>query len=129
MIGPNLLHVVLLGFAAMCAYFTLGEMNHRSLRRQRLFAPVLFADACALVFLLFHLGTRQPQWVFGAALAAGLAIGTVRGFTLSLQIDHMFDRFACPGRAVRSSSRSRWWRPCCSRSAALSRAPPGRPSA
>ena len=38
MIGPNLLHIVLLGFAVICAYFTLGEMNRRSLRRQRLFA-------------------------------------------------------------------------------------------
>jgi hypothetical protein len=96
MIEPNLLHIVLLGFAVMCAYFTLGEMNHRSLRRPRLFAPVLFAAACALVFLLFHLGAKQPQWVFGAVFVGGLVIGTVRGFTLPLQIDHMFARVRLP---------------------------------
>jgi hypothetical protein len=96
MIGPNLLHIVLLVFAMACTYFTLGEMNHRSLRLQRLFAPVLLSGGCALVFLLFHLGAARPHWVFGAFLVGGLAIGSVRGFTLPLQIDHMFDRVRLP---------------------------------
>src|SRR5688500_15644331 len=96
MIGPKLLHLVLLGLAVTLAYFTLCEMNRRSLRRPRLFAPVLFAAACALVFLLFHLGGKQPHWVFGAVLIGGLVIGTVRGVTLPLQIDHMFDRVRLP---------------------------------
>ena len=129
MIGPNLLHIVLLGFAVTCAYFTLGEMNHRSLRRPRLFAPVLFAAACALVFLLFHLGAKQPQWVFGAVLVGGLVIGTVRGFTLPLQIDHMFARVRLPRARGSFLVALALVGACCSRSAVLSRGPPGHPSA
>lgn len=94
--GPNLLHLVLLVCALPCARYTLSEMRHRPLPRGRLAAPALLAMACALVFLLFHLGSQRPPWVFAAALAGGLAIGALRGFTLQLQVDHMFDKVRLP---------------------------------
>jgi membrane protein CcdC involved in cytochrome C biogenesis len=90
--GPNLLHLVLLACALPCVRYTLSEMGRRPLPRWRLTAPVLLAATCALVFLLFHVGSQQPPWIFVSALAAGLAVGLVRGFTLELQVDHMFER-------------------------------------
>ena len=98
--GPNLLHLVLLVCALPCARYTLSEMRHRPLPRGRLAAPALLAMACALVFLLFHLGSQRPPWIFIAALAGGLAIGALRGFTLQLQVDHMFDKPAAGARLV-----------------------------
>ena len=94
--GPNLLHLVLLVCALPCARYTLSEMRHRPLPRGRLAAPPLLALASALVFLLFHLGSQRPAWIFAAALAGGLAIGALRGFTLQLQVDHMFDKVRLP---------------------------------
>ena len=95
-LGPNLLHLVLLVCALPCARFTLSEMRHRPLPRGRLAAPALLAMACALVFLFIYLGSQQPPWMFAAALVAGLAIGALRGFTLQLQVDHMFDKVRLP---------------------------------
>lgn len=96
MIGPNLLHLVLLGCALPCARYTFGEVRHRPLPRGRLAAPVLLAGACAMVFLLFHLGNRQPAWTFAASMFAGLIIGAVRGATIRLEIDHMFEKVRLP---------------------------------
>src|SRR4030095_1468753 len=95
-LGPNVLHLVLLVFALPCARYTLSEMRHRPLPRGRLAAPALLAVGCALVFLFIHLGSQRPAWMFVAALAAGLAIGALRGFTLQLQVDHMFDKVPRP---------------------------------
>jgi 4-hydroxybenzoate polyprenyltransferase len=95
-VGPNVLHLALLACALPCARYTLSEMRHRPLPRGRLAAPALLAMACALVFLLFQLGSQRPPWIFLAALAGGLAIGTLRGFTLQLQVDHMFDKVRLP---------------------------------
>lgn len=95
-VGPNLLHLLLLACALPCARYTLSELRHRPLPRGRLAAPALLAMACALVFLLFHLGSQRPPWMFAAALTAGLAIGTLRGFTLQLEVDHMFDKIRLP---------------------------------
>lgn len=94
--GPNLLHLLLLILALPCARYALSEMRHRPLPRGRLAAPALLAMGCALVFLLFHVGSQRPPWMFGAALAVGLAIGVLRGLTLQLQVDHMFDRVRLP---------------------------------
>jgi hypothetical protein len=52
--------------------------------------------ACALVFLLFHLGAREPAWTFFAAMGAGLLVGVTRGLTLSLEVDHMFEKVRLP---------------------------------
>jgi hypothetical protein len=94
-------------------------MRHRPLPRGRLAAPALLAMACALVFLLFHLGSQRPPWVFAAALAGGLAIGALRGFTLQLQVDHMFDKVRLPRARGSFLVALGLVRPCCSRSAAL----------
>jgi hypothetical protein len=94
--GPNLLHLLLLALALPCARYALSEMRHRPLPRGRLAAPALLSMGCALVFLLFHLGAQQPPWMFGVALATGLAIGLLRGMTLQLQVDHMFDKVRLP---------------------------------
>jgi hypothetical protein len=95
-VGPNLLHLVLLVCALPCARYTLSEMRHRPLPRGRLAAPALLALACALVFLLFHLGSQRPAWTFAVAFTGGLAIGALRGFTMQLQVDHMFDKVRLP---------------------------------
>lgn len=95
-VGPNVLHIVLLGLAVPCVVYTLGEMRHWSLSRTRLAMPPLLAVACALVFLLIHLGSRQPAWMFGLSVLAGLAVGALRGFTVQLEVDHMFERIRLP---------------------------------
>jgi hypothetical protein len=94
--GPNLLHLVLLACALPCARYTLSETRHRPLPRWRLTAPALLAMPCALVFLFFHVAAQQPPWIFVAALAGGLAVGILRGITLELQVDHMFDKVRLP---------------------------------
>lgn len=96
MVGLNILHIVLLGCSLPCARFTLSEARHRPLPKRRLAAPVLLALGCAAVFLFLHLGTRQPFWIFFAAMGGGLVIGAVRGFTLPLEVDHMFEKVRLP---------------------------------
>lgn len=95
-VAPNLLHVVLLIFALACARFTLSELRHRSLTRSRLIAPAGLALVCALVFLFFQAGAQRPPWLLGAALIGGLALGVVRGFTMRLEVDHMYERARLP---------------------------------
>jgi hypothetical protein len=96
MVGFNILHLVLPGCSLPCVRFTLSEARHRPLRRWRLAAPVLFALACALVFLLFHLGARDPAWTFFAAMGAGLLLGAARGLTLQPEVDHMLEKVRLP---------------------------------
>lgn len=95
-VGPSLFHLVLLAGAICCFALTLREVRHRPLTSWRLVAPVLAAAACALVFFLLKVGTGQPPWTFGAALAAGLAVGAARGFTLKLQADHVSGMIRLP---------------------------------
>lgn len=89
-VGPNFLHLVLLVGAAACVALTLRELGQRPMSLQRAAAPAFVAGACALVFFLLKVANGHPAWTFGAALAAGFAGGVVRGFTLKLQIDHMY---------------------------------------
>jgi hypothetical protein len=51
---------------------------------------------CALVVLFFHVAAQRPPWIFAAAMAAGLAVGILRGITLELQVDHMFGKVRLP---------------------------------
>ena len=95
-VGFNVLHVVLLACALFCVHFTLGEVRHRPLTRPRLWAPPLLSLACALIFLLIHLGTRQSPWTVAVAAGAGLAIGLLRGFTLAIEVDHQIDKVRLP---------------------------------
>lgn len=96
MVGFNILHLVLLGCSLPCLRFTLNEARRRPLPRGRLAVPVLFALACALVFLLFHLGDRDPAWTFFAAMGAGLLLGAAHGLTMPLEVDHLFDIVRLP---------------------------------
>lgn len=95
-VAPNVLHVFLLVFALACARFTLSELRHRSLTRSRLIAPAALALVCALVFLFFQAGTHRPPWLLAAALIGGLALGALRGFTMRLEVDHMYERARLP---------------------------------
>lgn len=62
----------------------------------RLWAPPLSSVGVAAAFLLIHLGTRQSAWTFAAAGFVGLAVGLVRGLTLKIEVDHMFDKVRLP---------------------------------
>ena len=95
-VAPNVLHVLLLVFALACARFTLSEWRHRSLTRSRLIAPVGLALACALVFLFFQAGSHRPPWLLAVALIGGLGLGALRGFTMRLEVDHMYERARLP---------------------------------
>jgi hypothetical protein len=94
--GLNLLHLALLVGAFMCVRLSAGEMGGRCVRRARLAWPALLALFCAGIFLLFHVGLRQPAWIFGVALAVGLAAGAAKAFPIPLEVDHMFERVRLP---------------------------------
>jgi fluoride ion exporter CrcB/FEX len=98
--GLNLLHLVLLASTLACIRLTLVETRGRSLRRGRLAWSALLALLCAGIFLLFHVGVRQPPWVFGAALAAGVLGGVTCGCTVAFEVDHMFDKIRLPQARV-----------------------------
>ncbi len=95
-VPPNLLHVLLLIFALACARFTLSELRHRSLTRTRLCAPAVLALACALVFLFFQVGAQRSPLLLAAALIGGLGLGALRGATMRLEVDHMYERTRLP---------------------------------
>jgi hypothetical protein len=56
----------------------------------------VLAGACALAFLLLAPGNGQQSRTFGVAVAAGLVVGTVRGFTLRLEVDRTFTAVRLP---------------------------------
>ena len=94
--ADNLPHIVLLACALPCVLFTLGELRHLPLSLARLSMPPLLAVTSALLFLLLAVGIARPPWTFGAALASGLAVGSVRGLTLQLQVDPVLARVRLP---------------------------------
>lgn len=95
-VAPNVLHAVLLVLALACARFTLSELRHRSLTRSRLITPAGLALVCALIFLFFQVGAQRPPWLLAAALIGGLVLGGVRGATMRLEVDHMYERARLP---------------------------------
>lgn len=86
----NLLHLVLVLGAMAAAHLALREIRGRSMRPWRLFALPAVAIGLALVLVLFQLAARQPAWWFGAAFAASIAAGAVRGATMLLKVDQNF---------------------------------------
>ncbi len=99
-LGLNFLHLVLLVSAVACVRLCVGELRSRCVRRSRLAWPALLALVCAAIFLLFHVGLRQPPWVFGLALAIGVTAGAASGFPVALEVDHMFERVRLPAARV-----------------------------
>jgi hypothetical protein len=95
-IAPNVLHALLLVLALACARFTLSELRHRSLTRTRIIAPAGLALLCACIFLFFQIGAQRPAWLLAVALVGGLALGAVRGATMRLEVDHMYERARLP---------------------------------
>jgi hypothetical protein len=83
----NLLHLVLVLGAVGAVHLALREIRGRSMRAWRLFALPAVAVILAMILVLFQLAARQPSWWFGAALAAGAAVGAVRGATMMLKVD------------------------------------------
>lgn len=74
----NLLHLLLIFGVASCILLALREISGRSMTLLRLFMLPLLAMGMALVFLLFYLASRNPPWMFGAALLFGFLAGGVR---------------------------------------------------
>ena len=94
--GLNLLHLVMLVGVLTCVRLAASDLHSRSVRRSRLAWPAVLALACSAIFLLFHVGLRQPPWIFGLALAVGVLAGVARGALVPLEVDHMFERVRLP---------------------------------
>lgn len=94
--GLNFLHLVMLVGVLTCVRLAAADLHSRSVRRSRLAWPAVLALACSAIFLLFHVGLRQPPWIFGLALAAGVLTGAARGIFVPLEVDHMFERVRLP---------------------------------
>ncbi len=83
----TLVHLLLVGAAGGCIYLSLREVRRRYISTWRLFAPAFLALFAATILSLLQLAERQPPWLFGAALAAGFAIGAARGMTIGIRHD------------------------------------------
>ncbi len=68
--------------------------------RGRLLVLPFLAAIIALVFLLFLLASRHPIWMFGTSMSVGLVIGAVRGLTMKVQYDQMWQLVRPTGRRV-----------------------------
>ena len=98
--GLNFLHLLLLVSAVACVRLSAIDLRGRCVRRARLAWPAMLAVFCAAIFLLFHVGLKQPAWVFGLALAIGIAAGAAKAFPVPLEVDHMFERVRLPPTRV-----------------------------
>ena len=92
----NILHLLIVLGAAGCAAVLLREARGRLLHPSRLFAAPLLAAVAALFLLaLLTLEMRQPR-LWALALVLGALPGAVRGFTMRLQVDHMWSLIRLP---------------------------------
>ena len=98
--GLNFLHLLLLVSVVACVRLSTSDLRSRCVRRARLAWPALLALFCASIFLLFHVGFRQPAWSFGLALAVGLAAGATNAIQVPIEVDHMFERLRMPATRV-----------------------------
>ena len=83
----TLVHVLLALGAGSCVYFALREIRRRYVSIWRLFVPAALASLVAACMFLLQVIAHRPPWVFEAALLAGLALGALRGFTTTVQVD------------------------------------------
>lgn len=86
----NILHFLVALGATGCAGVLLREARGRLLRPVRLFAaPFLAAVAALFLLALVAPEAREPR-LWAVALALGGLSGALRGFAMTLQVDHMW---------------------------------------
>ena len=103
--SPNILHVILAFGGAGCLFAAMLETRRRTIKRWRLLWPPCLALAVAAVAGLAQIEMEQPIWPFAAVIAIGLAIGVVRGATISFKVDHYWSLI----QVRRTSRRALGW--------------------
>ena len=92
----NILHFLVALGASGCAGVLLREARGRLLRPARLFAaPFLAAVAALFLLALVAPEAREPR-LWAVALALGGLSGALRGFAMTLQVDHMWSLIRLP---------------------------------
>ena len=92
----NILHLLIVLGAAGCAAVLLREARGRLLHPSRLFAAPLLAAVAALFLLAAVTPEMRRPELWAVALALGALPGAVRGFTMRLQVDHMWSLIRLP---------------------------------
>ncbi len=93
----NLLHILLLLSAGACFYYVLWENRQRTIAFRKHFRSSWFAIGAVLLLVFFRVGMKQPVWPIGSALAAGIVVGGIYGFTLKLRVDRSWSIPRPPG--------------------------------
>ena len=88
MVNLNILHLLIALGAAGCAGVLVHEAQGRVLRPSRLAAAPLLAAVAALFLLALVAPDDRAPKLWAVALALGALPGAVRGFVLTLQVDH-----------------------------------------
>lgn len=83
----SLVHALLALAAAASIYLVVREVRRTYVSQWRLFAPGTMALVAATGLMLLQVGGGQARWPFAAAMAAGAAIGMVRGMMLEVHHD------------------------------------------
>jgi hypothetical protein len=87
----SLLQMVAVMAAACCVCLAASEGRAQPLKLRRLAGPPLLVALVAIILLSVGGASRQPVLMSSMALATGLLVGAVRGLTMRLQIDHMWN--------------------------------------
>jgi hypothetical protein len=83
----NVLHLLLVLSSGACLYFAWQETRDKVVKLDRLFRAPIFALIVGLILMTIQtVGAKHPTWFFLAAFFAGVALGAVRGFTITLSI-------------------------------------------
>ena len=83
----NVLHLLLVLSSGACLYFAWQETRDKVVKLDRLFRAPLFAVIVGLILMTIQtVGAKHPTRFFLAAFFAGVALGPVRGFTITLSI-------------------------------------------
>lgn len=83
----TLVHMLLAFGAGSCVYFALREIRRRYVSIWRLFVPAALASLVAACMFLLQVIAHRPPWMFETTLLAGLALGALRGFTTTVEVD------------------------------------------
>ncbi len=67
---------------------SLPEWQGRARSRSLLLVPPVLAFICAYIMMGFVTPENREPWLLRAALAAGLALGVVRGFFVEADVDN-----------------------------------------